>query len=86
MDVWNPAVHYVQAEATAILSGMTSSCVSHLNILTCRHIFLPYRQILGSESFTRWLVWGTSTSELEKIGKFLHPHYLRVHKFQFFTT
>ena len=34
----NPAVHRVQAGATAILSGMTSFCVSHFNILTF-HIF-----------------------------------------------
>ena len=44
--------------------------------------------ILDSESFTRWLIWGTSASsasaqELEKIGKFLHPHRLLVHKIQF---
>ena len=40
------------------------------------------QEILGSESFTRWLVWGTSASarELGKIRKFLHPHHLRVHK------
>ena len=42
------------------------------------------KEILGSESFTRWLVWSASTWELGKIGKFLHPHYTRVHKVQFF--
>ena len=41
-------------------------------------------QILGSESFNRWLVWGTSTLEPGKIGKFLHPHCLWVHKVPFF--
>ena len=46
--------------------------------------------ILGSQSFTRWLVWGardstrTSASELGKIAKFLCSHYSRVHKTQTF--
>ena len=30
-------------------------------------------QILGSESFTRLLVWGAGAQELGKIGKFLYP-------------
>ena len=52
-------------------------------------------QILGSESFTRWLVWGTSASagtrdsasarEPGKIGKFLHSHCLQGHEVQFFN-
>ena len=33
-------------------------------------------RILGSESFTRWLVWGASARELGKVGTFLHPHCL----------
>ena len=38
-------------------------------------------KILGSESFTRWLVMGTSTWELGKVTKF-SPHCLWVHKVQ----
>ena len=41
-------------------------------------------KILGSESFTRWLVWGTSARKLGKIGKFLHPHHLWVPKIKIF--
>ena len=36
-------------------------------------------QILGSENFTRWLVWCASTSTRDR-EKFLHAHHLRVHK------
>ena len=49
-----------------------------------------YLKILGSESFTRWLIWGisawdgASARELGKIAKFLYPHHLRVHKVQIF--
>ena len=47
-------------------------------------------EIIGSESFTKWLVWGarardsayTSVWELGKVRKFLHPHCLQVHKVQ----
>ena len=43
-------------------------------------------KILGSESFTRWLVWGTSAWELGKIRKLLCPHCLWEHKVHFFTN
>ena len=70
-------------------------------------IFLLLK-IAGSESFTRWLIWGnsasasardsardstrdstrdttsTSTQELGKMGKFLHPHACKCIKCNFF--
>ena len=52
-------------------------------------------KILGSESFTRWLIWGPSAGtrdnasarnlELGKIRKFLHPTTCKGIKFNFFT-
>ena len=52
----------------------------------CQKRVSPLSQILGSESFTKWLVWGASTSaqELGTIRKLLCSHHLQVHKVQFF--
>ena len=57
-----------------------------VNIVISLPLAKAYAIILGSESFTRWLVWGArdsttdSTRELGKTAKFLHLHCLRVHK------
>ena len=56
-------------------------------VLTLAHCVIII-SILGSESFTRWLILSASTStrdsarELWKTARCLHPHHLRVHKFQ----
>ena len=79
----------------------SSRCISHIarcfctpsdNTITspsrCQKRVSPLSQISGSESFTKWLVWGASTSaqELGKIRMFLCSHHLQVHKVQNFFT
>ena len=72
------------------LISAKQNCELWLDFLTWTFVEMSYIKILGSESFTRWLVWGASTrdstsaQELRKIRNCLHPHHLWVHKVQFF--
>ena len=60
------------------LTVISSTRVTRLRAVCIRGALHRYKQILGGESLTRWLVWA---SGIEKV--FL-PHFLRERKVQFF--
>ena len=75
-------------EAAGVSEGATNTipqCEVLAVIVVIVHLETLKYQILGMESFTRWLVWGanasairgsTSARQLRKIGKSLHLHHL----------